>query len=57
MNHINVLDYRFKNIYEEKDKANLQYGTIHLRRQQIFTIFEPSPPPIAFQQNAYEGDF
>ena len=27
--------------------------TVHLRRRQIFTIFDPS----AFQQIAYEGDF
>ena len=32
-------------------------GTIHLRRRQIFTIFDPYPLPSAFQQNAYEGDF
>ena len=28
-------------------------GTIHLRRRQIFTIFDPYPLPSAFQQNAY----
>jgi hypothetical protein len=22
------------------------YGTIHLRRRQIFTIFDPYPPPV-----------
>ena len=32
-------------------------GTIHLRRRQIFKIFDPYPLPSAFQQNAYEGDF
>ena len=32
-------------------------GIIHLRLWQIFTIFDPYPPPSAFQQNAYEGDF
>ena len=32
-------------------------GTIHLRRRQIFTFFDPNPLPSAFQQNAYEGDF
>jgi hypothetical protein len=34
-------------------KQQFSLGTIHLRRRQIFTIFDPS----AFQQNAYEGDF
>ena len=33
------------------------YGTIHLRRRQIFTIFDPYTLPSTFQQNAYEGDF
>ena len=34
-----------------------EQGTIHLSRLQIFTIFHPYPLPLAFQQNAYEGDF
>jgi hypothetical protein len=34
-----------------------EQGTIHLRRRQIFTIFEPTPLPSPFQQNAYEGYF
>ena len=29
-------------------------GTIHLRRRQIFTIFDPYPPTIGIP---YEGDF
>ena len=35
----------------------LGLGTIHLRRRQIFTIFDPYLLPSAFQQNAYKGDF
>ena len=39
-----------------KNLLNL-LGTIHLRRRQIFTIFDPYPLSSAFQQSAYEGDF
>ena len=35
----------------------IYFGTIHLRRRQIFTIFDPYSPTIGMQQNAYEGDF
>ena len=35
--------------------AQYTLGTIHLRRRQIFKIFDPSPLPSAFQQKAYEG--
>ena len=38
-------------------QANVLKGTIHLRRRQIITIFDPYPLPSAFQQNANEGDF
>ena len=46
--------------YEEQTQfcqipKSLDLGTIHIRRRQIFTIFEPLPSE--FQQNAYEGDF
>ena len=44
--------------YIKSQQTIITYGTINLRRQQIFTIFDPSRPlPSAFQQNAYEGDF
>ena len=32
-------------------------GTIHLRRRQIFTIFDPYPPTISIPAKAYEVDF
>ena len=41
----------------QMDKCPLELETIHLRRRQIVTIFDPYPLPSAFQQNAYEGDF
>ena len=29
-----------------KDFSKSEFGTIHLRRRQIFTIFDPSPPTV-----------
>ena len=46
--------------YSHRRSHRYQSGylrTIHLRRRQIFTMFDPYPLPSAFQQNAYEGDF
>ena len=41
--HLSERGYRVTLLEKQKDVAK---GTIHLRRQQIFTIFDPYPPTI-----------